>query len=217
VTDEQVVVVVAGGEPPFPTEGRVLPAGAYVIAADSGLDRARALGWPVDLVVGDLDSASAEAVAAARAAGTSIEQHPVAKDETDLELALDRAVARAPDRIVVVGGGAGRFDHLAAGALALASDRYAAVSIEAWLDGSVVTVIRGEVSLEGEPGSVISLLPVGGSARGVVTEGLRYPLRDEDLASGSTRGVSNEFLAGVAKVRVRDGVLLAIQPALGAA
>lgn len=217
MTDQRIVVVVAGGDPPTPTPTPTptpsLPAGAYVIAADSGLDRARALGWSVDLVVGDLDSVSEEAIAAARAAGTAVEQHPVAKDETDLELALDCALARDPDRIVVVGGGAGRLDHLTAGALALAAERYAAVPIEAWLDGTVVTVVRGEVALRGEPGSLVTLLPVGGWARGIVTDGLQYPLVDEDLAPGSTRGVSNMFLADTATVRVRDGVLLAIQPA----
>ena len=62
------------------------------------------------------------------------------------------------------------------------------------------------------PGSLCSLLPVGGVAHGVRTEGLRFPLHDEDLLPGSTRGVSNEFTAREATVSVRDGVLLAVQP-----
>ncbi|MGH9214329.1 MAG: thiamine diphosphokinase [Acidimicrobiales bacterium] len=211
----QVVVVVAGGDAPYSSLGPRLPPSAFVIAADSGLDRARALGWPVDLVVGDLDSATEAAIGAARADGVDVEQHPAAKDQTDLELALDRAVARRPDRIVVVGGGGGRLDHLVAAALLLASARYTAVPVEAWFDGAVVTVIRGEARLHGTPGDLVSLLPLGGPARGVTTEALRYPLADEDLAPGTTRGVSNELLASEAGVRVRDGVLLAIQPGAG--
>jgi thiamine pyrophosphokinase len=212
VSPGELVVVVAGSEAPVTDPPGPAPSG-YVIAADSGLDRARAWGWPVHLVVGDLDSASPEAIAAARRAGAEIDHHPVAKDQTDLELALDRAVARGPRRIVVVGSGGGRLDHLLAGALVLASDRYAAVPISAWLDGALVTVIRGTVILIGEPGSLVTLVPVGGPARGVTLEGMRYPLSGEDLAAGTGRGVSNELLGRQATVRVATGVLLAVQPA----
>ncbi|MGZ4717770.1 MAG: thiamine diphosphokinase, partial [Acidimicrobiales bacterium] len=94
-----------------------LPVGAYTIAADSGIEHALALEWPIDLAVGDFDSVSAAALAAAEASGARVERHPVAKDSTDLELALDAAAARRPDEIVVVGGHGGRVDHFLAAAL----------------------------------------------------------------------------------------------------
>lgn len=206
------VVVVAGGGPLSTDAVAGLPDDAYVIAADSGLDHARGVGLEVDLVVGDMDSVSPEALAAARADGTAIEHHPAAKDQTDLELALDRAVARRPDRVVVIGGSGGRLDHLLAEVLVLASEPYAAVPIEARLGDALVTVVRSAVTLRGVPESLLTLVPVGGPARGVTTAGLLYPLVDEDLAAGSTRGVSNELVDPVAEVRVREGVLLAIQP-----
>jgi thiamine pyrophosphokinase len=46
----------------------------------------------------------------------------------------------------------------------------------------------------------------------VTTTGLRYPLRDERLPTGTTRGVSNVFVERTATVSVRSGVVLAIQP-----
>jgi thiamine pyrophosphokinase len=60
------------------------------------------------------------------------------------------------------------------------------------------------------------LLPVGGAARGIVTDGLRYPLRAEELAPGTTRGVSNELLGDRGSVRLSDGTLLVVQPFGGA-
>jgi thiamine pyrophosphokinase len=54
-----------------------------------------------------------------------------------------------------------------------------------------------------------------GPAHGVSTTGLRYPLDDEDLEAASSRGVSNEWVAGVATVRLRTGVLLAVAPGTG--
>ena len=205
-------MVVAGGDPPSPHAADDIPGDAHVIAADSGLDSAMALGLRVDLVVGDLDSVSPTALAAANEAGITVERHPVAKDQTDLELALDRAVALAPDRVIVIGGAGGRFDHAVAGVLQLAHERYAHVAMEARFGTARATVVRGERELHGRPGELVSLLPVGGPARGITTSGLRYPLADEDLLPGTSRGVSNEFEGQVATVAVREGVLLAVQP-----
>ena len=121
---QRVIVAVAGGDPVPSHVARALPAHAEVIAADSGLTVALALGLSVDLVVGDLDSVEPRALARARAAGVEIEQHPAAKNHTDLALAMDAAVTRGATRIVVVGGHGGRLDHGLANALLLAAPAY---------------------------------------------------------------------------------------------
>jgi thiamine pyrophosphokinase len=112
----------------------------------------------------------------------------------------------------VLGGHGGRLDHLLANAALLASPRYAAVELVAHMGQARVTVVRGEAELSGIPGDLVSLLPLNGVASGVTTEGLLYPLHDEDLLPGSTRGVSNELVDAVARVRLRSGALLAVQP-----
>lgn len=212
MTNRTSVLVVCGGGPPAVAALVSLPADRYVIAADSGLDYALAAGLRVDLVVGDLDSVSPEGLAAAQAVGVAVEHHPVAKDETDLELALDRALGRRPAHVIVVGGAGGRFDHVLANALVLASERYAAAAVEGRFGTARVTVVRDRATLAGRPGNLVSLLSVDGSALGVTTEGLLYPLADEGLDAGSSRGVSNQFLTAEATVTVRSGVLLAVEP-----
>jgi thiamine pyrophosphokinase len=200
------VVVFTGGDPMRRDVAELLPESGYVIAADSGLHTALALGCAVDVVIGDLDSVTPEAVAKATASGAVIERHPVAKDKTDLELALDRALELSPTHILVVGGYGGRLDHFLANALVLTSERYAAVSIQAF--------VRDLADLEGHRGDPLTLLPVHGPVHGVTTEGLRYPLHGETLLPGSTRGVSNEFTSSRASVCVASGVLLVVAPRL---
>jgi len=209
---EEIVVVVSGGELPDPRAASVAPLGAPVVAADKGLEHALALGLDVTLAVGDFDSASPEAVAVAESAGVRIERHPDEKDATDLELALDAAVAIAPARILVLAGGGGRLDHQLSTLMLLASERYARAHVDAFVGSAWIHVVRGSRALEGAPGEVVSLLAVGGPAEGVTTEGLAYPLRGETLEAGSSRGISNVFASNIAHVSVEDGVLLAIRP-----
>jgi thiamine pyrophosphokinase len=211
-----MVVVVAGGEAPDPEAARAVPAGAPIVAADRGLDHALALGLDVTVAVGDFDSASPEAVAAGEEAEIRIERHPAAKDATDLELALDTAIALGPGRILVLAGVGERLDHLLSALLLLGSARFADVELDAQIGRSRVHVIRDERMLEGRPGELVSLFALAGPAEGVRTEGLIYPLAGDTLEPGSSRGVSNEFAADRARVSLQSGTLLAVRPGLEA-
>ncbi len=209
-------VVFAGGDPPPSHTLEQLSSDRdhppFVVAADSGVEHALAAGVHVDLLIGDLDSAAPRTVLDAIAAGTEVVRHPADKDATDLELALDAVADRGYDSVLVVGIHGGRADHLLANALLLASPRYAALRVQAHLGDADVIVVRDDAELPGAAGRLCSLLPLGGDAEGVTTTGLRYPLHDETLTPGSTRGVSNVVDTAPARVALRAGVLLAVLP-----
>ena len=205
-------MVVSGGPAPDAAEVGPLPSGAFVIAADSGLEHAAALGLRVDVLVGDLDSASAHAVRAAEQAGVRVERHPVDKEATDLELALEHALALGASHVTVISGGGGaRLDHHLAELVLLAAARFAPLHIDARIGPArAVAIHAGEaVALSGEAGALLTLLALGGPAHGVTTTGLRWPLRGETLYPGSTRGVSNVIDAPV-QIAISGGSLLAV-------
>ena len=185
-----------------------------VIAADGGFDRAVTVGLQVDLVVGDLDSVDLDALLVAEAGGTVVERHPTAKDATDLELAIEAALTRHATSITVLGGIGDRFDHLVGELGLLASPSWRHVTIEGRYGPARVRVLHGPdtTDITGAPGSLVSLIPMHGSAIGVTTRGLRHPLSDEDLPAGTTRGVSNVVIQTEAAVTVRAGCLLIVQP-----
>ena len=211
VTNTTAAVILTGGDPVPEALGRDLPPAAFVIAADSGLHHARVLGLEADLVVGDLDSADAAAVAAVRAAGAEIELHPIDKDATDLELALDAALARHLTPVTVVGGaGWDRIDHLLGNAMVLADPRYRPLDLTWLVKSARIRVIHDRAALCGQAGDTVSLLAVGGPAAGVATTGLRWRLESDDLAPGSTRGISNEMTSTEAVISLEQGTLLAI-------
>jgi len=219
VSIRPVAIVFAGSTPVAGAVRDRLPVPAAVIAADSGLQVAAALGMHVDLLVGDLDSADPAAVDAAAASGTTVERHPAEKDATELELAFDAALARGARHIVLVDGGGDRLDHLLGNVALLASPALAGVRVEAYAGTAQLGVARGgegPLSISGPPGSLVTLLAAGGVAQGIVTEGLRYPLECEQLSPGTTRGVSNELVGGSGSVRLQSGTLLVVQPFGGA-
>ncbi|GMQ86762.1 MAG: thiamine diphosphokinase [Acidimicrobiia bacterium] len=188
------------------------PDDALVIAADGGLALASALHLTVDVVVGDMDSASAEDLERAAQSGARIERHPTDKDATDLELALDEAIAAGATEITVVGGSGGRLDHLLANAHLLSGHSYRHVAMRWLTDTDTVLVCdpKRPITVRGALGARVSLIPVAGAAGGVVTTGLHWPLAGEALPAGSTRGMSNTMTAETASVSVTDGTLLVV-------
>lgn len=217
----RTAIVVCGPVPPAAEVAAHLPrAPDLVIAADVGLRHASILGVAVDLLVGDLDSLDNHEVQAARRAGIVVERHPRFKDATDLELAILAAIDRGAWRVIVIDGGVGpRVDHFLANVMLLASPRFAACSVEGAIGDAWVTVIRdhnGLVALRGDVGSIVTLLAIGGPARGVTTDGLRWNLDRGTLEPGSTLGVSNEITTAPALIEVDAGCVIAIQPFGGA-
>jgi thiamine pyrophosphokinase len=182
-----------------------------VIAADGGATRLSTAGRRPDLVVGDMDSLSAEARRDLERAGAAFEVYPDEKQETDAELALDAAVKRGADEIVVVGAfGGGRLDHMVGNLLLLAHEDFAAIDVAIVTERATFRSLvgPGTLELEGAPGDWVSLEPLSEIARGVITDGLRYPLRRETLVRGATRGVSNELTERRGSVELAEGLLL---------
>jgi thiamine pyrophosphokinase len=199
-------LVITGG--PVPRNLGTLPAADMVIAADVGFDNARDLGIHVDLLVGDLDSASPGAAHQAQA----VERHPVDKDETDLELALAAALNAGMESVTVIGTIGGRADHALGNLLVVAADRWADLRIHLRIDGTRAWVVRDRVEVHGTVDDLVSLLAVGGQATGVTTTGLAWPLSNGVLEPGAGLGMSNRLAGPTATVEVGTGTVLVIAP-----
>jgi thiamine pyrophosphokinase len=150
------------------------------------------------------------------AAGVAIERHRVAKDATDAELAIERAMTAGARRITVIGALAGeRLDHELANLLLLTDRAWAGATDDLRIvrGGTTARALHGpgRIEIEAGPGATVSLLPVGGDADGVRTDGLRFALAGEPLRLGRSRGLSNEVVAGGASVQLERGVLLVIE------
>jgi thiamine pyrophosphokinase len=221
------VVIIANGEPPTQHDiARWLRTGDRLICADGGAKAALALGLRPQHVIGDFDSLTESDLAELVRRGTTLHRHSPRKDETDLELALLFAMRSLTpttlseregqrSEIIVLGARGGRIDHELANILLLAMPAMRGTRViiahgpeRMWL----IDARLGEAlsRIDATPGDIVSLLPFGGDALGVRTDGLEYPLRDESLYIGPARGVSNVMLGDVATVSLRQGMLLCV-------
>ena len=207
--------VVAHGEA-LPID-RAHAAGAdLLVAADGGALLCSRWDLLPQIVVGDLDSLGQERAEELARSGVKVVAYPADKDESDTELAVHRALDAGADEIVLVAAlGGPRLDHELANILLVADPRLAG-RVRAVRGGTTIYAIHAGASqrLAGAVGDVVTLLPIG-DASGVVTDGLRYPLRGGVLRAGAARGVSNIVERAGATVAVAQGVLIVIEIASG--
>ena len=85
-----------------------ITAGDYLVGADGGTRHCLALGYRPHVVVGDLDSLDEDIVAQLQTQGAIIDRYPAAKNHTDLELAIMRAIDDGCTEIVLMGALGGR-------------------------------------------------------------------------------------------------------------
>jgi len=208
----RAVIFVNGHIPDLELVRRLTRPGDTLLAADGGTRHALAIGLTPSVVIGDLDSLTDDDRRKLDAAGTEIRRYPRDKNETDFELALHYAVEAGYREILLVAALGNRLDQTL-GNLALLTDP-SLVGLHVRVDDGVEQVYfarRGtQAQVEGSPGDLVSLIPWGGEVTGVVTDGLRWPLRGETLYPYKTRGISNELLGKSASVNLKSGLLLVI-------
>jgi len=130
--------------------------------------------------------------------------HPRHKDLSDGEAALHLAIAAGASDITIEGTLGERSDHLLSTfhLLHLVPD---GISGRLHLGKDTITLLKPGRRVIRDPPPLISLLPASEKVR-ITTQGLLFPLRDEWLTMGSTRGVHNEPASGEPWVEVSDGM-----------
>jgi len=179
-----------------------------LIAADGGARYLLAFDIVPHIAVGDFDSLDVEVLDRLVQSGVKVERHSVHKNETDLELALLRAIERGAKCVHVLAALGGRPDQHLANLQLLTHPSLAQVDVRLLHRGWEIFAVRDQIDIIGAPQDIVSLLPMTEEVSGIVTEGLFYPLRNETLRLGPARGVSNVMTSTSARVTVGSGILL---------
>jgi thiamine pyrophosphokinase len=178
-------------------------AGARIIAADSGIRHAAALGMAPELWTGDFDSVSDELASAW--SGVPREIFPAGKDKTDGELAVQAAIVRGATSLVLAGAfGGPRADHAflhLALALRLAEAGLPTLLTSGAQEG--LPLLAGATDFDFATGTLFSVLGFS-DLTGLSVSGARWPLDRITMAFGSSLTISNEVTRDL-KIEIGSG------------
>lgn len=178
------------------------------IAADSGYHTARALGERIDLLLGDFDSIGS----IPRDGDMEIQQVPAEKDYTDTQMAVEIALDRGAEEIIIIGGLTGRLDHTLS-TLAILEDLNTRGVYGTITDGQSRARYMKSTStlIARSPYKYLSLIAADEVVKGVDIEGCKYPLKKATLRRRHQFAVSNEITGNVAFISVRKGGVYIIE------
>lgn len=179
-----------------------------VIAADSGYNNALKMNVKPDILIGDFDSLKnlPDDV-------DEIYEAPCEKDLTDTQLAVEKAIERGCDEIVIVGGLDGRLDHT----LSLLS------ILEGLYNRNIRAIITsgqnriryiknsGHILLRVRAYKYFGLIACDETVKGVSIEGAKYKLKNAKLTRTLQYAVSNEIEGNCALITVKKGGLYIIE------
>ncbi len=183
---------------------------AYIIGVDGGVRHLRKLGLNPDLVIGDLDSVSGDDMKWILENAIEVKQFPSEKDQTDFELSLEHAISLGSKKVQIFGALGGRMDHTLANISLLSNPRYADIEIRLVTRDETLFFIHKRTEIKGNIGDIVSLLPWGDPVTGVITIGLKYPLRGETLFPYQSRGMSNVLETDIVNISIKKGILLCV-------
>lgn len=177
----------------------------YVIAADGGLLCLQKLKIEPDMIMGDFDSLGFIPE------GDNVIRHEVMKNDTDMMLAVKKALDMGYHKIKIYGGTGGRIDHTFSNAQTMLYASRKGASIEMIDSTNTYHVITdGEIHLTGESQSGFSIFALGGTAHKVNIRDAMYLLHDFELTSDNPIGTSNSFIGKEVTISVEKGSLLII-------
>jgi len=184
----------------------------HIFCADGGAVHAATLGLTPDVIIGDLDSLPPDLAAQMTARGVEIQRHPRHKDQTDLELAFDLAAARQPDEIMLVTALGGRLDQMLGNILLLTRPAYAPIRLTLADGPQRAVLLRSgdRLTIAGQSGDTLSLIPLTPTVTGVSLSGVGWPLQQATLSLGSTWSISNQMTGPEAVAQIGEGPALVI-------
>ena len=165
-----------------------------------------------DYIIGDLDSVNENIIEYYKSKKVKFEKFPTKKDETDTELCIELSDKLKAKEIHLIGALGGRIDHTIANINLLYYIRKRGITPKIISEKEEIYIAMDEeITIYGEIGDIISILPIKNDAKGVTLNNLEYPLEDYDIEFSRPLGISNVMTDVNCSIKVKEGSLIIIK------
>ncbi len=191
----------------------------FLVGADGGVEHIYKLGLKPHAVIGDFDSAVTipDAIKKLQPAqdgtmreidGITYIKYPTEKDHLDSELAIEFALHRSLDEIILVGNLSPQTDYVLGNIFLLNKREYTDKNIRIVQENLEIYIISGTAELHGKIGQKLSLIPLFGKVEVSHCSGLTYDLSQYEMSLAANSGIGNSFTASQAKLTITSGKIL---------
>ena len=198
------ILLVNGGRQPDKKYFLELAKDRKIFAIDKGIDICRAANILPEKLIGDFDSAEKISVDWAEKNKIPVERHPVDKDFTDLQLALELLHEKI---ILVTGAFGGRVDHLFSTIFTCANSNLKIFLAD---EQEIIFFLKGGESAEikfFQKPFAVSLLPMTEICDGVSIDNVHWQLDNAKLFQKIPSAISNRLEGEKIKINLRAGTL----------
>ncbi|WP_129408169.1 thiamine diphosphokinase [Marinitoga lauensis] len=199
--------IMSGGEPKSSLKfyKNIIDNSDILIAVDKGIELFKKIDIEPDYLIGDLDSASQESIAWAESNGVEIIKYRPEKDFTDIDLAIDFAINKNSDNIIISGFLGDRLDHIFGALLLLKKYNTYIMFKEELLE---ISKISKNFDKKVKIGEIWSILSLTEKTEGIYLKGFKYSLKNGTLFFNNPIGISNETIEENIEISYNKGCLM---------
>ncbi|MDZ7623110.1 MAG: thiamine diphosphokinase [Ignavibacteriaceae bacterium] len=202
-------IILANGKPPKKSIITFFQKKGYnkLICADGGSNSALKMKLIPDVIIGDLDSISSEALKEFKSFSKIIRLK--GQNDTDVEKCLKYAYRNKYDEALLVGVTGNRLDHTFCN-LGIVLKFFPQIRISLIAENSFLKAYTGNVELKTFPGETISLYGISEKTK-ISSRGLQYELQNVSLPFGVRESTSNIAKKNLVKLKISNGVIFIIR------
>ena len=202
-------IIVASGNLFFSQKiKRLIKKANLIIAADGGATHLRRMNLIPHFIIGDMDSIGPDDRQFFKDNQTPIITHPSRKDSTDTDLCIDFAREKGVSSITLIGVTGNRLDHTLSNIFLLRKLEDAGIKARILDANNEIYLVKDHLTLTGNIGELLSVIPISDRVTGLTLKGLEYPLENATISMGSSLGISNYFHRTDVSISIKTGILL---------
>ena len=196
-------IILANGKPPKKNVISFFQKRGFdtLICADGGANSAMKMNLIPDLIIGDLDSISTEALRKFKLVSKIIEIKR--QNDTDVEKCLKYAMKKEFGEAILIGVTGNRLDHTFCN-LGIVLKFFPQINLSLVAEDSFLKPVKGNVKLKSFNGETISLYGIDNKTK-IISKGLKYPLKNISLPFGVKESTSNVATKNIVELKIKNG------------